>query len=82
MQFAATSYNAIQDRSGYDYLTPERSQFSREDGAEFDGQIVVEWAIFPSAGATWAARVTVSEEDVDSESTDETSDDYVIVLLI
>jgi hypothetical protein len=81
MTFAATSYNAIQDRTGDDYLRVERSQYTEELN-EFEGQIVCEWAIFPDEGAVWAARVTVVDDNVDRKSTDDDYEEMIAIILI
>jgi hypothetical protein len=81
MQFAATTYNAILDHQGDDFLVVERSQYSNSLD-DWEGLILVEWAVFPDRGDVWAARVTVSEEAFDTDTRDDDEDEDTIIVLL
>lgn len=77
MRLAATEWNAANNLKGDDRVSPERTQDGLTD-SNFDGQIVLEWSVFPADDEQpWAARVTACSEDHEQAVVPE-----VLILLI
>lgn len=88
IQAAASEWNAVHRLRGDDRVRPERSQFADVDTAVFDGQILVEWTVFPGSDTPpKSARVTAIDASNfdgyrDDESQVEQDGPGILVLII